>query len=127
MQPNDLKTLGFPSWLALYTFLRENGHHQSDRVRIIQAREAAIAAGGEEPIPSPHGPVLDTTVLVDVEYVKARAFEELYSALPSRETLDILVEIAQEATVRTPDCRLITTFLTKQPTRTNEKTETALG
>lgn len=110
MSPEDLTTLGFPSWLSLYKFLLEKDQHNSVRVKMIEARAPAIM-GAQSILPA-------APVIVVVEYVKARAFEELFNALPTRETIDILLEIATECAFKVQDARLIATYLTKHPTRT---------
>lgn len=115
MTRDDLQTLGFPSWLNLYQRLQEEGYQDSDKVKMQEAQKQRVWQPGDpEPLPPMEEPV---SVVVVLEFVKARAFEELYATLPSVDTQAVLLEIAAECTFKVREAAALVEYLTKHPTR----------
>jgi hypothetical protein len=116
MQIIDRQALGFASWLALYAFLAEQGYGDHESVRLTKPLPPPPLSAQFDPDPVLHDSHLEVEVVL--RDLRALAFEELYAALPTRETMTVLQEIAQEAALQTPEARHLITYLKKQPTRT---------
>lgn len=106
--------MNFPSWMALYEFLKKQGYADDSHVSFIPP---------QPPIPTLEvrnaKKRLDTIkeIKIDVRQVKAWAFDELYEQLPSTPTRDILIDIAEDLQHFHPDAGFLLSFLNKIQTR----------
>jgi hypothetical protein len=111
------KYLGLPSWVALFLWLREKELTGAETVRIAYTAHGSVMVC---PIKVPlHLGADDVVWTVHINQIKANAFDEVFTRLPTAEAVlliqDIVGEIAQRAEVTGEH---IHTFLNNLPTRT---------
>jgi hypothetical protein len=111
------KYLGLPGWVALFLWLRERELTGAETVRIAYTAHGSVMVC---PIKVPlHLGADDLVWTVHVNQIKANAFDEIFTRLPTAEAVlliqEIVAEIAQRAEVTGEH---IHTFLNNLPTRT---------
>jgi hypothetical protein len=101
-----LKTLGFDTFLALYEYLKKNGHHQQEKVMLIPVTRLPVQEQENA-----------QQIEVNVIGVKALAFEEIHDSLPFSKSVDVIRELIAESNLEAGDQSLFINFLIKLPTR----------
>jgi hypothetical protein len=111
------KYLGLPGWVALFLWLREKELTGAETVRIAYTAHGSVMVC---PIKVPlHLGADDFVWTVHINQIKANAFDEIFTRLPTAEAVlliqELVAEIAQRAEVTGEH---IHTFLNNLPTRT---------
>lgn len=103
-----IQELGFDYWLELYTFLVECELSDLEEVELYWPNGCETVDGVMN---------IKKAVLISVDYIKARAFDELYHKIPMRNSVEVLIDIFNEENVSDKDVGFLITFLRKMPTK----------
>lgn len=88
---------GFGTWFQLYDYLVANGFANEQRVALIYPNDANAETIAETES-TPEVKSADRELTFYMDEIKARAFDEMYERLPTKETVGILVEMLDTAT-----------------------------
>lgn len=99
--PETLKKLNFTSWLALYQYMVKMNQGDKPRVKVWPPHQEL--AFNEHPKP----------MELDMQEIKALAFDELMAAMPRPLALDLLRDTAQDLTTREREAGIILQFFNK--------------
>lgn len=103
----------FNTWLELFDYLKTNGFADDQRVALIYPQETPKILEPTDTIPEVQA--ADNEVVLYVDEIKARAFDELYERLPLIATIETLADLVDGITKMKP----VAEFLNKLPTRVN--------
>lgn len=109
MTTQDLKFSGFPSWMDLIKFIKRNELEQWEAVRIPKkVLDQLIEPINIEKMED------DEFWILKIDEIKARAFDEIFAALPMADSVRVIKE---ELIEQRPEINHIMSFLSKLPTR----------
>lgn len=102
----EIQDLGFTSWMELFEWLKEQALENDKTFTLTWEKEAGTEAE------------VRPDVTLPTNLVKAKAFQEIYDALPTKKSLGVVEDIIfAEQKVQT-DVDTIQTFFKNLPTRT---------
>lgn len=110
--------LGFDRWLDLYTWLREQGLHNEQKVTLTWPSEP-LEGNGDAPDPGELMEAIEAKpdVTLAVNLIKAKAFEEIYDQLPTNDALSVIQEMIKAPKSGAGDVQAVQNFLSNLPTR----------
>lgn len=114
------KYLGLSGWVALFLWLREREQTRAEIVRIVYTSHGTPVVC---PIKVPlHINSDDLIWTVSIQQVKANAFDEVFTRLPTAEAVQLIQELVGEIAQRAEVTgEHVLTFLNNLPTRTECK------
>jgi len=125
-QPVKLKTMnqlapeGFANWRNLYDHLKVVGMENEQRVALTYPQENPHPDTVSETHSNPEVRITDREIVLYVDEIKARAFEEIYDLLPEKGSVVMLQEMLETGS-KLPGVnkhvRPAIEFLKKIPTR----------
>lgn len=115
----DIKNLGFDNWVELYEYLKEKDLHEAQRIGLYWPDgfkpEPSIIEEGD----GDRAEVEDNMVVLDLDWIKANAFSELFPALPLKSSIAVLTDVVESLThlAGKKNTEPVLEFLNKIPTR----------
>lgn len=109
-----IQELGYDSWLQLYEELVLGDIHILEQVRLVYPTPPV------NPMETGQAPVKPETkedVILELDYVRSMAFQEIYPGLPLREEIEENLSRISNGIVTVQDANPINNFLNKLPTR----------
>lgn len=114
------KYLGLPGWLALFIWLQDKDPTKGETVRIVCGHAGSLVVCPIK-VPVHLGPD-DLVWTVHMQQVKANAFDEIFTRLPTAQSVQLIQELVGEIAQRAEVTgEHVHTFLNNLPTRTECK------
>lgn len=116
----EIQELDFSSWMELFEWLKEQGL-QDDKTftltweNVDTPEQRAAYDLDTKPLPEIE---IRPDITLPTNLVKAKAFEELYAALPTKKSLGVVEDIIFAEEKVQNDVHTIQTFFKNLPTRT---------
>lgn len=113
MKTYKIQDLGYQSWMELYHELEAKELLDGKIIQIHETDPAIVGAVNDKDLgASLQAPGID----ICVDYVRARAFEELYHKLPLSESVEVLIDLLNDPKFD-DDVLTVIIFLKKLQTR----------
>lgn len=108
MTVQDLQFMGFGGWVDLARYVKRNDLESWEVIRMPKNRLAVNSVDFRTLSD-------DQCWILTIDEIKARAFDELFAALPQQVSIRIVIEAIEEN--RPEDAEHVRSFLSKLPTR----------
>lgn len=116
----EIQDLGFSSWMELFEWLKEQGLQDDKTFTLtwenqVVSEERTVETGDEDVRIEQE---IRPDVTLPTNLVKAKAFQEIYDALPTKKSLGVVEDIIFAEEKVQADVHTIQTFFKNLPTRT---------
>jgi hypothetical protein len=116
---NNIAELGFTSWQELYEWLRSQGLQDHEEVELTWP-DAPGEVLDDIDAPAEAEALVREDVKLATDYIKARAFEEMYEDLPTRKSVDVVAAILRDRPITGHDIKTVANFVQNLKTRPSE-------
>lgn len=117
---NNIAELGFTSWQELYEWLRSQDMQDHEEVELTWPEAPTQEIVDDIDVPAEAEAMVREDVKLATDYIKARAFEEMYEELPTRKSVDVVAAILRDRPLTGHDIKTVANFVQNLKTRPSE-------